>query len=235
MATTTRRPIPRGADAPDPHDPPALPGVVDAATQTLWGALSAGRAARIFHPDGDAFEAVLRVRAPARGEGRGVALLDVPAEHRAIVRLSRATGIPRPLPDALGVAIRVPDAHGRGRHQDLLFVTSLDGAVLHHLILPAPFGWRQSLSTILPYRVGGALRLFGVRRRAEDAFDLSVARPLGRWRPFADVLLGDRLPGRVSKRLRFNVWHTGGGIEPVGLLQRLRDPAYRGSQRGRGA
>jgi hypothetical protein len=158
----------------------------------------------------------------------------VPGEHAAIVRLSRGVGLPRPLPDVLGLAVRLVDAHGPSRHQDFLLVTSLDAPVLHHLILPGPLGpYGQSYSSVLPYRVGERLRLVGALPRRPD-FDLATAPLAGRWTPFGRLRLGERLSQAAAEALRFNPWHTGGGIRPAGPLQAIRGPAYKGSQQGRG-
>lgn len=46
--------------------------------------------------------------------------------------------------------------------------------------------------------------------------------------------LGRRLPASVADDLRFDPWHTGASLRPVGLLNRLRRPAYVASQRSRG-
>src|SRR5215212_6219229 len=81
-------------------------------------------------------------------------LLRRPAEHDAVVRLSRSLGMPRPLPDLLGLSLRVLDAYGPGRHQDLLMVTSVDAAVLHHVFVPAGDVQQRPYSSSLPYRVG---------------------------------------------------------------------------------
>jgi hypothetical protein len=202
---------------------------VSQATSRFWRTLSAIRGKRIFHPDGDAFEATLTVT----GGDHGAPLLDVPGEHPAIARLSRGVGLPQPLPDVLGIAVRVPDAHGPNRHQDFLLVTSLDGPLLHHLILPAPLGtYGQSYSSVLAYRIGGRLRLVGAVPRRPD-FDLAVAPLRGRWEPFGRLRLDERLSQAASEALRFNVWHSGGGIEPTGPFQGIRAPAYKGSQAGR--
>ena len=240
MATTAPatngRATVRGADAPDPRDRPAVPGWLEGPTRAFWGALSAARAARVFHPHGKAYEATLTVSPRGRGEGHGVALLDVPGEHRAIARISRGAGLPEPLPDALGLAVRLVDVHGRGHHQDFLLITSANVPVLHHLILPAPFGiGSQPLSSVLPYRIGGRMGLVGALPRGRGAFDLAIAPVLGRFAPFGRLALGDELPAQVSEGLRFNPWHTGGGIQPAGPFQKIRDAAYRGSQAGRGA
>lgn len=195
----------------------------------IWAALSRLRGARIFHPDGVAHAATLAVPGWA---GTGTPLFDQPGEHRCTVRLSRGVGLPRPLPDTLGLAIRVEDAHGPRRHQDFLMNTSIDAPLLHHLILPgvAP---GQSYSSVLVYRVGRRLRLVGAVPRGRGAFDLALAPLDGRWTPVARLTLGERLPDEIAERIRFNPWHTGGGIRPFGPLQRLRRQAYPGSQRGR--
>ena len=221
-------------------------------TASLWAALSALRGKRIFHPDGDAYLATFTV--PDRPGKTGAALFDEPGPKRAIVRASRAAGLPEPLPDALGLAVRLQDAHGLGHHQDFLLITSANLPVAHHLIVPAVGGFfGHSYSSLLPYRIGGALRLVGAvpvghgRRartltalaeaaRAGDArFDLSLAAVGGRFRPVGRVQLSERLSPEASEALRFNPWHTGGGITPVGPLQTLRGAAYRGSQAGRRA
>jgi hypothetical protein len=233
---------------------PQLPGFVREPTAALWGALSALRGKRIFHPDGVAYEAELHVH--GEGEPTGAPLLDVPGRHTAVVRASRGAGLPEGLPDTLGLGIRVCDAHGEGRHQDVLVNVSANLPLLHHLILPAWDGFfGQTYSSVLPYRIGGRLVLVGAipaaaeRRRGrgalpeleelaalgEAAFDLALASVGGRWQaPWGRLRLTARLNDRVAEALRFNPWHTGGGIRPAGPLQGIRGAAYRGSQRGSG-
>jgi hypothetical protein len=199
-------------------------------TASFWRTLSSLRGTRIFHPRGGAWSAVAEVPG---GAGAGVPLLDRPGTYAATVRLSRGAGLPEPLPDVVGIALRLHDAHGPGRHQDLLMNASLDLPVLHHLMVPVRTG---VFSSILAYDVGGTLALFGALRdpREEGGFQLAVARVLRRFTPVADIRLGDRLPQADADALRFNPWHTGGGIRPAGPFQRARAAAYRGSQRGRG-
>lgn len=200
--------------------------------EELSRTLSRKRGARWLHPTGDGWHAALDVPA---GNRTGAALLDTPAERPAIVRHSRAVGTPRGMVDAYGLAVRIPDLHGHGRHQDFLVTTSVDVPVLHHLPLPAPAGpWSQSYTSALPYRIGGTLCIVGaIPHERERAFDLALARPLGRWSPVARLRLGAPLDPDETDALRFDVWNTGGGIVPSGLIQRLRRPIYVGSQRGR--
>jgi hypothetical protein len=196
-------------------------------TATFWRALSTVRRKRIFHPRGGAFEAVVEIPG---GAGTGVALFDEPSTQQATVRFSRGVGLPEPLPDIPGIALRLRDVHGRGRHQDLMMNASLDLPVLHHLMLPARTG---VFSSILAYDVAGTIRLFGALQDSESSFRLAVAPLSGRFRTVATVRLGSPLPQPRADALRFNPWHTGGGIRPAGPFQRARAAAYRGSQSGR--
>jgi hypothetical protein len=200
-------------------------------TTPIWSKLSSLRGARIFHPDGDAFAATLSVPGGIR---TGAPLFDNRGEYRAIARLSRGVGLPEPLPDTIGLAVRICDAHGPGRHQDFLMNTSVDAPVLHHLILPgiAP---QQSYSSVLAYRIGERLRLVGALPRGAGAFDLALAPLAGRFAGIGRLSLGEKLSDSGSEALRFNPWHCGGGIRPVGPFQKWRRAAYRGSQEGRGA
>ena len=153
------------------------------------------------------------------------------------------------------MSVRVHDAYGPGWHQNLLIVTSIDAPVLHQLFLPASDVQRRPYSSSLPYRAGaerfvvGALPLPGSPRpdgcdelerldRAAAtgrlAFHLAAAPRWGRFHPLAELRIGTRLAD-AADALRFNPWNTGGGLEPVGILNRLRDYAYPLSQRAWGA
>lgn len=225
----------------------AATSVVEATAGTVsalvFGAASALRRARIFHPDGAAFRATVRVT-----EGTTTVL---PAgRHEAVVRFSRGIGLPEPAPDILGLAVRLVDLHGPGAHQDLLLVTSGDRPGARHALVPTRRYAHHRWSTVLPYRVGGRRVVFGARPisgpspRDIDAlreaaatgrlrFALEVAEPAGAWEEVGVIDIGDAVGPDAADALRFNPANTGGGIEPVGLLQTLRRRAYAGSQRGR--
>ena len=243
-----------GAPATSIPPRPSVPAPVAAATGAAFAALSRLRGARIFHPRGVGFEATVTVERPVLGYP-GVPLLKRPGSHPAVVRLSRAAGLPAPLPDALGLTVRLIDLHGPGRHQDFLLVTSVDAPLLHHVLLPAPGGFlAQSYSSLLPYRIGGHTQLVGAEPidgaerddggRPERLVAKATARTLrfslglaplgGKLHHVATLEVGDRLDADVTERLAFTPWNSGGGIEPVGPLQGLRRAAYAGSQRGRG-
>jgi hypothetical protein len=183
-------------------------------------------------------------------------LFGTPATRPALVRFSRSLGLPRPLPDLIGMSVRVRDVYGEGHHQDFLMVSSVDAPVAHHIFVPAADVQQRPYSSSLPYRAGDRTFLVGALPRAESpqpegdteldrlaaaaatgalAFDLAVAEVWGRFHPVAELRVGDPLPPEADALL-FNPWNSGGGLEPAGFLNRLRDIAYPLSQRawGRG-
>jgi hypothetical protein len=199
------------------------------AAGTAMAALAAARRGKAVHPQGEVFRARLLVP-DADAAPRGSTLLSEPAEHAAIVRFSRSLGVPRPLPDLLGLSLRVLDAYGPERHQDVLMVTSVDRPVLHHLFVPATRPQQRPYSSSLPYAVGDRTILLGALPTDDpDRFLLAVAPLEGRFAPVAAIEVGERLP-EVADALRFNPWNTGGGLEPAGILNRWRRRAYPMSQ-----
>ena len=214
--------------------------------KALFRSLSRARCKRGFHPFGVGFSA--RLRPSPEGAAGASALED---EREVLVRLSRALGLPEWLPDPCGLAVRVPDAHGPGRHQDLLMVSSARPPGARHALLPSRGFCDLPYSTVLPYRLRGETVLLGARPRAPRPgpklaelrereiggleFELEVAGLSGDWRPLAGLSLGERLPPAQTERLGFDPTNTGGGLELAGLLNRLRGPAYRASQEGRAA
>ena len=215
----------------------------------VLAALAAVRRGKAFHPEGVVYDARLVVPgAPAAP--RGAKLLSQPGEHRSLVRFSRAVGLPRPIPDLLGLSMRLPDVYGRGRHQDFLLVTSADYPLLHHIFLPAVDAQQRPYTSALPYRAGGDLFLVGALPDSDSprpagrnefdrlkaaaltgrlSFQLAVASMAGRFRRVGTVHIGERL-GPELDALRFNPWNTGGGMKPAGWLNGARDRAYKLSQ-----
>jgi hypothetical protein len=230
---------------------------LDEAVGTVIGGALAGLAAirrgKAVHPDGVVHEARLVVTGAAAAPA-GARLLREPGEHRAVVRFSRSLGLPRPLPDLLGISIRVLEPFERGRHQDFMLVTSVDRPILHHVFVPALDVQHRIYTSSLPYRAGDERFLVGVLPRdqsprgvgrtefdrlataaatGELVFDVAVASVEGRFAPVAELRIGDRLPAAFDA-LRFNAWNTGAGLEPAGWLNAARRPAYELSQRAWG-
>jgi hypothetical protein len=227
---------------------------VDAAGRAaggLFAAVATVRRAKSLHPRGAAYDARLVVDG-ARDAPRASTLLSTPAERPAIIRVSRSVGLPAWLPDLLGLAVRVPDAYGHGRHQDFLLVTSIDRPVLHHIFVPVRDAQARVYSSSLPYRAGDERLLIGAvpdaasprpagggdelerldraRAAGDVRFGLAVAPIGGRFRRVGTLHVGARLPDDADG-IRFNPFNTGGGLEPTGAFNRLRDYAYPMSQR----
>jgi hypothetical protein len=213
--------------------------------KTLFRSLSRLRRKRIFHPFGVGFEG----RLTPVGEGAGAEVFEREAEAR--VRLSRSVGLPEALPDPCGLAFRVPDAYGPGAHQDLLLVSSASPPGGRHTLLPSRGFADRPYSSVLPYALRGKTVMLGARAlapapgpkledlRGRDAvaleFEILVAEVSGEWEPVARLALGRRLPPEETERLDLDPTNTGGGLELVGWLNKLRGPAYNASQEGREA
>ncbi|MFP5353381.1 MAG: hypothetical protein ACLGIB_12570 [Actinomycetota bacterium] len=212
-----------------------------------FAGLSRLRGHRVFHPYGESFDATLTFE---RNADRWLPdVLARPRRHDAIVRFSRAVGLPEPLPDIIGMAIKLPDLYGTGWDQDWLLVTSGADPVSRHLLLPTLDLLGRPYSTILPYRRPGGSVTFGARAtngvRARSLDQLVAAVQGGRVE-FAftiapeggdHVRLGGLLLTGVSatpeRPLRFNPWNTSSELRPAGALNDLRRETYKASQRAR--
>lgn len=227
---------------------PVVEATAGAAAAVVMGAASALRRKRVFHPDGVAFAGNVQVT----GAHHGAPLLDEAGKYDAVVRLSRGVGLPRAFPDFLGLALRITDAHGPGDHQDLLLVSAGDRPVLRHTLVPVRGFDHRRFSTLLPYEVGERRVVFGARVLGEGGpvplqledlrdraastglrFALELAGASGDWEPIGVIDVDAPLSEDDGDALRFDPGHTGGGIEPVGVVQTVRRLAYRASQTGR--
>jgi hypothetical protein len=227
----------------------AVAAVAGVGVGAVLALVAAARRGKAVHPHGDVYAARLVVAgvpaAPAAAQ-----LLATAGEHAALVRFSRSLGLPRPLPDLLGMSIRVLDAYGRGRHQDFLLVSSTDRPVLHHLFVPATDVQQRPYSSSLPYRAGAQRFIVGALPHADSPrpagetelervriaaatgrlrFQLAVAAPMTRFTPVAELHVGAPLP-TAADALRFLPLNAGGGLEPLGLLNEMRRYAYPMSQ-----
>ncbi|MQY02222.1 catalase family protein [Actinomadura macrotermitis] len=208
------------------------------------------RGARALHPAGRSYEATLRVTGTPDLPAPAGPLAE-PGAHPAITRLSKGAGLPAGLPDALGIALRVPAGDAV---VDLLFTTAgtLPGA--RHAPVPRASFLSGAYTTLLPYRVGGEVRMLGifphrhrdlpVRIDALDAavtaepaeFVLASASLTGAWRPFARLSVHTPLAADDPRATAFDpVLNDLPGLRLTGPLVTLRRRAYAASRRGRGA
>ena len=208
---------------------------VDAGTAVVRLA-SRLRGERAVHARGRAFTG--SVTLPG-GAGTGARLLDEPGEYDAVVRFSRSAGLPPWLPDVYGLAVRLVDAHGPGRHQDLLLDSTQPAPLLRRLPWPRWDASSAVYGSLLPYDVGGRRMLVGavpvpgtppVRSLAAlpDRLELALllATAHGRWREVGRVRTSGELLAPEGRRLRFTPAMTGGGLRPAGPFQEWRNRSY---------
>jgi hypothetical protein len=227
---------------------PDRPRLVLRPTAALFGGLALARRDRSMHGPGLAFRCRVEIDPPP-GYVEDAPLLERPATHDATIRFSRGIGLPQPWADLLGIAVRIHGAYGPGVPQDLLVTSSGGARGARRLLLPARDGFfGQWFSSVLPYRVGPRRTLLGDRavsspagegtdferleaahRRGGVTFALALADDRG-WTRVGTIRLGERLTDEEAAALVFEPWTTGGGIRPVGVLNRLRAAAYPASR-----
>lgn len=165
---------------------------------------------------------------------------------RVVARVSRSLGLPAPLPDVIGLALRVdtaawdPDGEGVA---DIELASTGWNVPGRFMLLPHRRPERARLGTLLPYRGRrGAVVLIARTRSgrppASDprelprhegavwALTLAHAAPAGRWHPFAVVEL--RLDADPDDRgLRFDaVRRPSPGARVHAWVRALRQPSY---------
>ena len=217
-----------------------LPRVAGRLAGLVLGALAQLRRGKPMHPRGAVFSAVLERHGNDAADLIGVPWLDAPGTDAAVVRLSRSVGLPAPLPDVLGLAIRLPSA--TGTPVDLLLSTTGRGALSR--LLPVPRRDAAAVySSIMGYRSdAGTLRLAALPAadgvpsepeplaaevaRAGLSFTLAVAQGWGPWVPFGRLMLGAAAEP-LDPDIRFDaVLNPPPGLVPDGPMARFRSPAY---------
>jgi hypothetical protein len=202
------------------------------------GAFARWRRGKPMHPRGAVFEGVLE-RHGAR-PGSGVPWLDAAAIDPVVVRVSRGAGLPAPVPDLLGLAVRLPgggrepidlllSTTGRGRLTRLVPLLRRDAAAVYSSIMAYRSDAGPVRIAALPEQDGvpsDPRPLAGAVGHVGLTFTLAVARGLGAWRPFGRLTLvapADPLDPDV----RFDaVTHPPPGLVADGPMARFRAPAY---------
>ena len=212
----------------------------------VFARLARKKGDRVFHAEGQAFHG--SIRSPD-GTVKPV-----------IVRLSRGGAGKSGKPDILGVAVKVQEPGGGS--QDFLLVTARGSRGIKAR-LPARRGSfaGQSVSSLTSFRSGSVrgpvtaempdslLTSLDVASRGQSSgqqtFELqlnnSAVSRLTRGGPRQQSLgqvtidLSRPLSARQNAELEMTPFNTAGGVEPVGLVNRLRRSAYHGSQTGRAA
>lgn len=210
---------------------------------------------RFFHPAGVLSNGSIERLAPP-GEG-------LPVESGAVVgRVSKAVGTPGALPDAAGLAWRMPPAPFAATPWDVLLVTAGFGSgdwVPNRVLLRAVNTWSAAAySSLLPLR--HASELWWVRARCmtlietaglslaavRDAidgdgvrFDIEQARGNGEFEPLAALTLREVIPAPEESHhdVSFDpVRHSAPEVQIwPDWLRSFRAMAYRSSREGRDA
>ncbi|HEY0890937.1 MAG TPA: hypothetical protein VGE38_15135 [Nocardioides sp.] len=180
--------------------------VLLSAVERLSARLARLRSARALHPHGTVAAATWTVNDPTSALGRTLGTGSRPA----VVRLSRGLGLPRPLPDVHGVAVRM---EADGHRVDLLFS-----------------GGAGVVSTLLPYRAPGGLVLLGLRSEP-GGYAIGEYAGAGGWCAVGTLRLAEPVGDDEDP---FDPYlHHHPDLMPVRLLAGVREAAYRGSRRGR--
>lgn len=230
-------------------DPP-VPGQLRNGVTDIFELASRLRGEAVFHPKGAVFRGTLTVEGRQSFE---VSFLDQPRRYGTVVRFSKTAGTPNGVPDPLGLAIRILDAGGPGRPFDLLLATTGRSPGLRHVLVPRN-NFVAVFTSILPYEIGSRRRFIGAfptqpNRRIQPSvhalrqalaaeplgFRIALGTPTGDWHTIASLLISDAVPEHDGEVCFDVTRHVLNGIRPAGGIQRLRGPAYEGSQRGRAA
>jgi hypothetical protein len=205
-----------------------LTGAAGAGLAAVFGAVARLRpSSHALHPKGVQLSGTLhRFGSTPRWD---VPWLDEPGQDSVLVRLSRAVGLPRALPDILGLAIRVGDLPAHG---DLLFATTGTGTLGRFVLLPRS-AEECSYTTLLPYRTPTGPVLLMARFSEGHDIELSAGTPLGPWRPFARLELPEA-SGLFDPPIAFDpMQNTIAGLEPYSWVRRLRAGSYAASRSAR--
>jgi hypothetical protein len=207
-----------------------VPGTVLAGISGIAGVLRP--AAKPLHPLGSLRPATLTRHGLA--EPIGVPWLDGAGTDDVLVRLSRATGFPAPLPDIRGLALRVTVADGQ--HADVLFASTGLGRWSRFVLKPARSSCHVDYSTLIPYRTPtGSLNLAAVPDD-QDSFLLKCAAPGQPWRQFGELYLrAARDDGTGDESISFDpVTNQLPELDYPPWAASLREGAYRAARLTRG-
>lgn len=206
-----------------------------------FATLAAVRRPHPIHPHGVLLRGTLRRTGSALQTGiRWIDEAD-PEPVRVLARASRSAGVPPPLPDVIGLAVRFEGGSGTA---DLELASTGSGLLSRWWLLVHRSPSRAHLGSLLPYRSPSGPVLLAARTASPTDLPMTpaaladrletqpwrlrlhVARPRGTWHPFAELEL-EREPGPLDPLLRFDAGrHPLPGARQYEWVRRLRQPAY---------
>jgi hypothetical protein len=193
------------------------------------GAVARLRRGKPLHPRGEISRAVLEVTDPVPGAG---AFLGSRGSHAGLGRQATAMGLPAPLPDIDGLALRLVID---GRDADLLLASTGTGRWTRHLLAPHRSRAPVPLTTLFPFETNAGRVVLGlfpaIGGAGSTAYDVRASLASGRWRPLGHLTL-EPMPAEDQPDLRFDpVRNTPPGLATHPAIVRLRDPAYVAARR----
>lgn len=203
----------------------------------VFGVVRVLRRGKPLHPDGIVYDSLIRrTGSPVEWRCRW---LDEPGEDVGTARLSRAIGLPAPVPDIHGLAITFTGDEGE-RH-DLLLATTGLGRWSRFVLIPRSGAYTCPYGSLFTYRSPRGLVLLSAaplstRNPPEPpmaaSFRLQVASVTGPWHTFGTLELTAPARGLGDDPVRFDplVYPLPGLHWPV-ALERLREPAYAAARR----
>ncbi len=222
--------------------------VIGGVVRAGFAAIAKLRGARVFHPVGVTLTGVFRA------EGELTALIG-PGERRVIARLSKGIGTPGAWPDVLGLALRTEDLHDQPWDFTL---ASTGSSTLGRLTPVVPQGWASATyGSLMPYRLTPAGRTVWIS--ACPARGLPQGRSLEslaehvRRNTVEFAVRGHKINGESQQlgTLVLDAVQSAQTLAPSyydpmrnhpapvtlrpAFLSRIRELAYGGSRRGRGA
>ena len=188
---------------------------------TTRGVAALRPAAKPLHPEGRTLPG--RLVRHGHDPSSGVPWLDEPGEDEVVVRLSRAVGFPRALPDVHGLAIRV--LRPQDGPADLLLASTGWGRFSRFVLTASRDPARRPLTTLLPYRTDRGAVLIGAQALTATSWTLAWAHHVGPWQPFGVLMLSTG--AAADEDISFDpVRHRLPGLEQYPAVARLREPAY---------
>lgn len=197
-------------------------------------ALARARGGKPMHPSGVTFPGRLERTGLRRATGTG--WLDGAGSHDVVVRMSRGAGLPRPLPDLLGFAVRVVgdppvdlllSSAGSGRWTRRVPVLRWDAACPYGSIMAYRSDAGPVWLTASPEASGLPSDPAGLTAAGPGLqVTLCAAIGAGPWEPFARITLGAAAEP-PDPPVHFDaVLHAPPGLRADGPLARFRRPAY---------
>lgn len=204
------------------------------------------RRPRPIHPHGVAL--VGTVRFLTGSAPTGLAFFDSPAfaELAVSARASRSLGLPAPLPDVIGLALRFATPAGPA---DVLFASTGFGVPSRFWLAFHRSPSLARFTTLFPYRSPRGPVLLAARtiepqnlptapadlaaalERTTWRLRLYSATPAGRWHPFAIVELGRPAASELDTTDRYDpIRNPLPGSDWYPWERRLRDPSYSRTQ-----